>query len=55
MKTQQPKNAWDKGKAVLREKFIASYVYLKKEKKKAHKQSNFTLKTLKKSPKSPKL
>ena len=33
MKTQQPKNLWDTVKAVLRARFIALHIYLKKQEK----------------------
>ena len=38
------KNLWNKGKTILRGKFIALQTYLKKTRKSSSKQSNFTLK-----------
>ena len=53
MRTQQSKNLWDTGKAILRGKFIALQAYLKNKNKKtkktrksSNKQSNFTFKEL---------
>ena len=43
-KNRTTQNPWDTGKAILRGKFIALQVYLKKTRKSSNKQSNFTLK-----------
>ena len=47
-------NLWDAAKAVLRGKFIAIHSYLKKQEK-HNRQPNFTLKTIGKITKTPKI
>ena len=55
MRTQQSKNLWDTGKAILRRKFIALQDYLKKEEKAQINNLNLHLRELKKEQAKPKV